>query len=160
MTFLLCILTALFSSNINFKTLPIEESGTNINTVCQDSLGRIWLGGNDGITRYDGNRFEHFSNNIRSGYHIPDNSVYNLICDTSGTIWVAHITGLSRYNAESNSFIHYPTPSGPVSELVTISSNNILVIAGDRLWLFDRSSGTFTRSMIPDLLFMQNITTI
>ena len=160
MTILLCILSALLSSNINFKTLPIEESGTNINTICQDSLGRIWLGGNDGIIRYDGNRFEHFSHNIRSGHHIPDNSVYNIVCDTLGIVWVAHISGLSKYDSESNSFKYYPTPSGALSELVILPSGSILTIAGDRLWIFDRESGKFSRGTIPDLLFMQNVTTI
>lgn len=160
MTILLCILSALLGSNINFKSLPIEESGTNINTICQDSLGRIWLGGNDGIIRYDGNRFEHFSHSIHSGHHIPDNSVYNIICDPEGTVWVAHISGLSRYESKSNSFIFHPTPSGPLSELLTLPSGNILVIAGDRLWFFDRETGKFSRGSIPDLLFMQNVTTI
>lgn len=160
MTILLCILSALLSDYINFKTLPIEESGTNISTVCQDSLGRIWMGGNDGIIRYDGHRFEHFSNGIASGTHIPDNSVYNIVCDSLGTIWVGHISGLSKYDNNSNTFSFHPTPSGAISEIAFLQSGKLLTIAGDRLWIFDTSTGKFTRGSIPDLLFMQNATTI
>ena len=128
--------------------------------MCQDSLGRIWFGGNDGIIRYDGNRFEHFSNAIGSGSHIPDNSVYNIVCSPEGTIWVAHISGLSKYDHNANSFTNYPTPSGAISEIRILSTGDLLTIAGERLWRFDTSLEKFTRSGIPDVLFMQNATAI
>lgn len=160
MTILTIILASLLGGSINFKTLPVEESGTNINTLCQDALGRIWMGGNDGIVRYDGNRFEHFSNGIKPETYIPDNSVYEIICDSDGTIWVAHISGLSRYDSSSNTFTDYPTPSGPVSKIIELSSDRLLVIVGDRLWIFNITEETYTRDGIPDILFIQSITSV
>ena len=160
MPILTYILASLLSGSINFKSLPIEESGTNINTVCQDSLGRIWLGGNDGIVRYDGNRYEHFDNIIKHGEYVPDISVYDILCDRQGTIWVAHISGLSKFDCTVNSFIDYPSPNGSLREVLPLPSGNILTIAGDRLWYFNISTGTFTREGIPDILFVQSISTI
>ena len=93
------ILSALLGASINFKTLPIEESGLNVATVCQDSLGRLWFGGSDGVVRYDLNRYEHFKNAAGLENDSPDNSVYHIICDRKGTVWVAHIGGLSRYDS-------------------------------------------------------------
>ena len=118
------------------------------------------MGGNDGIIRYDGNRFEHFIHSIKSEHLIPDNSVYNIICDPDGVVWVAHISGLSKYESETNSFISYPSPSGAISEVLVLPNRDLLTIAGDRIWLFEPTSGKFTRGTIPDLLFMQNVTTI
>ena len=160
MTIIALILTTLLSGSINFKTLPIEESGTNINAICQDSLGRIWFGGSEGIVRYDGNRYEHFSSSIKDDSQVPDNSVYDIICDTEGTIWIAHISGLSRYDSRRNSFIYYPTTSDPISRVVELPSGDLLLLIGDRLWYFRTAEEKFTRDGIPDILFIQSATAI
>ena len=44
--------------------------------------------------------------------------------------------------------------------MLVLPNNNLLTIIGDRLWLFEPKTGSFTRETIPDLLFMQNVTTV
>jgi ligand-binding sensor domain-containing protein/AraC-like DNA-binding protein len=160
MQILTIILSALLGANANFRSLPIEESGLNIETICQDSLGRMWFGGADGVVRYDCNRYEHFKNTVGDERDIPDNSVYHIACDSEGTIWVAHIAGLSRYDRESNSFISYPSPSGAVIKVNELSSDRFLTIAGDRLWIFSTATGTFSRAGIPDIVFSQSVSSM
>ena len=160
MTIFTAILSSLLISNINFKTLPVEESGTNINTICQDNLGRIWMGGIDGIVRFDGNRYEHFTNNIRSGNQIPDNSVYDIICDSNGEIWVGHISGLSRYDIQTDTFENFSSDDGSVSEIVESTDDRLLTIIGGRLWIFDKKEETFSKNGIPSALYPQSIKTI
>lgn len=160
MTILTVILSSLLVSSINFKTLPIEESGTNINAICQDDLGRIWIGGADGLVRYDGHRYEHFSNNIRHDEFVPDNSVYDIICGSNGTIWVAHISGLSRYDIQTNTFKNYTSHDENVNCILEITGKDLLTISGDKLWRFDTEKGKFSKDGIPDELYNQNIGSI
>lgn len=160
MTTLAAIISAFLIGNVNFKSLPIEESGANVNTVCQDSLGRIWLGGKDGIVRFDGNRYEHFSNNDKFSGHTPDNHVYNIICDSKGTIWVSDISGLSKYDSKTDSFSYYPTPGGSLSEIVELPSGDLLTNIGKELWIFNITDNKFSKELIPDTLLKLSVTTI
>ena len=157
MTILTVILSSLLASSINFKTLPIEESGTNINAICQDEFGRIWMGGADGLVRYDGNRYEHFANHIKHEEFVPDNSVYDIVCDSNGTIWVAHISGLSRYDIKEDTFINYTSQDEIVSYVVELTGHNLLTISGEKLWIFDAQKEKFSKDGIPDELYNQSI---
>lgn len=59
----------------------------NVLAVCQDSLGRIWFGTENGVCYYDG------------GLHIVQaiGEVPHILCDASGTIWFISDGNLFRY---------------------------------------------------------------
>lgn len=52
---------------------------TNIRSIIKDKKGNIWLGGSEGLWRYDGNTFTNFTRKF-VGY------VYE---DTKGNIWTS-----------------------------------------------------------------------
>jgi ligand-binding sensor domain-containing protein len=70
---------------------------TNVRTIIEDKKGNIWLGGNDGLWRYDGTTFTNFTQN-RVGY------IYE---DKNGNIWttsqnaIDNRWALSRYDEKS-----------------------------------------------------------
>lgn len=152
MNLLTIVLTSLLSLELNFKSLPIEDCGINVATICQDSLGNMWFGGFEGVIRYDGNRYTRFKPDIRSAKQFPDMPVYKIFCDSNGQIWVGHISGLSIYENSSNSFQNFISPYGPVTNIAELYPEHYLTIAGKRLMIFDQEKGDFTKENLPSSL--------
>ena len=148
MGILMLILALMFTGTRQFTPLPLDETGINIETVCQDSLGNIWLGGIDGLTCYDGNHYKRFKSSLQTDAYAPDTHIYSIICDENGFIWIAHINGISLFDSSTNSFRNYPAPSGAVSAVLPISQHRLLCDSGKRLWIFDKNEGRFSREGI------------
>lgn len=78
--------------NVEFIT---EKEGLPFNSVSlfvKDKQGFLWVGGPDGLARYDGYNFIP----IQSGKEndaLPNNFVMSLLVDRQGMIWVGHLSG-------------------------------------------------------------------
>ena len=152
MSFLSHILISLLTGSLFFHSLPSETTGINIETVCQDSLGTMWFGGRDGIVSFDGSRYSIFRQSIPTENSIPDDRIYKVICNSTGQLFVAHISGLSIFEYATGTFHNFPSPDGIVNDIVQISESRYLAIVGSRLWLFDSALERFSREQIPDIL--------
>ncbi len=155
-----CLFSFLLVGSMNFKALPLEETGLNVETICQDSMGNMWYGGIDGLTKYDGKRYTHFKYGAGFQDCDPDSHIYKLLCDRNGVIWAAHISGLSVYDGNSLSFDSFPSPGGSITDLIQVSDGLFLLIVGRQLWLFDYGRKQFSRSGIPDELLSLTVTAI
>ena len=58
----------------------------------QDSKGFLWLGGSEGLTRFDGTTFATW----RGTDTIPSESILNIVEDQSGTLWLGTQSGVMR----------------------------------------------------------------
>lgn len=150
MSILTCLISAALASSISFKALPLEETGLNVATICQDSIGNMWYGGIDGLTKYDGKRYTHFKYRVSQSESDPDTHIYKILCDDKGLIWAAHISGLSLFDSGSVSFVSFPSPEGSLTDLIQLSQTSYLLIAGNQLWIFDYGRKEFTRDGIPE----------
>ena len=150
MSILTSILISLLAGGLSFHSLPTESAGTNIETVCQDSLGNMWFGGRDGLTLFDGSRYTSFRHNAETaGSGIPDNRIYKIVCDSDGRIWVAHMSGLSVFDHSTGSFRNYASPDGAVADVLPLGGGRFLTATGKRLWYFFDEDGSFSREGIP-----------
>lgn len=61
-----------------------------------DSRGRLWLGGNGGVTMFDGAGFKSFD--YRLGF--PGDWAYDMAQDPQGRIWFASWHGVSRFDPD------------------------------------------------------------
>lgn len=59
-----------------------------INAVAHDDQGFIWIGGTDGLQRYDGHRFLSFRNNPEDPGSLPSNPISQLILDRKNRLWI------------------------------------------------------------------------
>ena len=60
-----------------------------VNAIAQDSLGFLWVGTEDGLDRYDGYRFVHFTHDSASPDSVPENFIADLCVDAAGSLWIA-----------------------------------------------------------------------
>ena len=160
MCFLTYLLSSIVAGAMYFRALPLEETGLNVASICQDSIGNMWFGGIDGLTKYDGKRYTHFKYGTSLKESDPDSHIYKLLCDRNGLMLAAHINGLSVYDMQALSFDSFPSPGGSVTDLIQISAENFLLIAGRQLWLFDYGQKQFSREDIPKELLSLTATAL
>ena len=58
-------------------------------TICSDPDGFIWVGGDNGVFRFDGKTFHHYT--VRDG--LCDNEILAMFADSKGRIWCAGFNG-------------------------------------------------------------------
>ena len=69
--------------------------------------GFIWIGSDEGLTRYDGYScivYRHETNNL---YSVADNEILALCTDSEGALWVGTRNGLSRYDPQFDRFENF-----------------------------------------------------
>lgn len=78
-----------------FKSYDVEDGlpSSKIYQVKQDSKGYIWLATDNGISRFNGYKFENFS--VSNG--LPENTVFEIFEDKKGRIWFLTLTNKICY---------------------------------------------------------------
>lgn len=94
------------SQNSEIKPLTIDDGllSEGIRAICKDRDGFIWLGGQDGLSCFDGYGFKLYKSEFNNPSSLSNSQVLSLIRDKNGDLWVATFRGLNRYCRESNSF--------------------------------------------------------
>jgi len=93
----------------------LEQGLRNLSvwSICQDRWGFLWVGTEDGLHRYDGNRFEAITRGL------PSDHILSLLSNSEGALWVGTYRGLSRW--EGTRFIRvgseHPELNGPIHAL-------------------------------------------
>jgi len=109
--FLLLSVSTLYSQTLqnNFvhftqrEGLPSDEA----NAIIQDHLGYIWIGTNNGLSRYDGYEFYNFSVVKDDSNFLQLPLVTSLFEDSNTNIWIGAIGGISKYDREEGTFKLY-----------------------------------------------------
>ena len=101
--------------------------------ICEDGDGFLWVGSQNGLTRWDGYHFRQYHNAEGHPESLPDNIVQVLHRDPGGRLWIgtaAH--GLLRYDAEHDRFVPYG--NGP-NGLSHVSVMALADAGGGNLWV-------------------------
>lgn len=126
------------NENVYFEQITVERglSQSSVLSIAQDSMGFMWFGTKDGLSRYDSRQFEVYRYNPQDPSSISSSlNVNALLTDSKGNLWVGTQNGLNKYLPESNSFIRFQYH--PKQEN-TISNNVIRCIYEDRqnnIWI-------------------------
>ncbi len=140
-------------NNLKFKHFLHSSSNSNsvsdnvIQSIYQDSHGRIWIGTGYGLDLYDKqkNRFVNFINNPNDSNSISNNLVQSCIHDDkSGNLWVGTWDGLNKILINPNSsieniksnikFVHY---TNKPNDKFSLSDNRVISMYEDEqgnLW--------------------------
>ena len=118
----------------NAKSLPAN----NIQAICEDKDGNIWVGTRmGGLSVYNraSESFTNFRHDAKNSGSICSNTISYLYADRSGNLWIGTDTGLDFRAANAAVFKHYSSSSVNPHGL---SSSEILCIfedSFDRLWV-------------------------
>jgi PAS domain S-box-containing protein len=98
-----------------FRSFGLEEGLTNLSPLClaQDPRGILWVGTEDGLFSYDGQRF------TRSGLNegLPSETILQLAVAGDGSIWVGTEAGLARVSTTGVTTV----PSVPATRIASLS---------------------------------------
>ncbi len=88
-------------------------ASTTVVDITQDTFGFIWIGSQDGVSRYNGRTFKHFRPNPNDSLAISSLDAEYVAADHKGGIWVT-ITdqGLDYYDPEIEGFRRYRQEHG------------------------------------------------
>ncbi|MDX1408930.1 MAG: two-component regulator propeller domain-containing protein, partial [Saprospiraceae bacterium] len=137
---------------LNFKSFD-RQSGIpdqNVMSMARDPLGFLWLGTQEGIYRFDGQRCQRF---VRDEAPVGDAHIAWLFCDSHAWMWVAtYAHGLIGYDVAADTLLHfrpgndgYPLPNSRVKLMMEDRAGQLWVathITG--INLYDRASQSFT----------------
>lgn len=119
----------------NFRHYTVSNGlpASRITAVYQDLVGYMWIGGEGGLARYDGNEFEFFD--ATSGF--PGSTVYS-ITETLDGVLIASDSGLVTHSYGKFSLIKYPAATFTRVNSFERGLNNELILATDKgLYEFD-----------------------
>jgi len=135
------------SNNFKFQKVQLEVNGTPYNTIgaiTQDKEGYIWISiKEEGLVRYDGYESKRYQYNSKDSTSIGHDRVEALYVEETGTLWVATIVGLSRYDASCDCFSQYRFQPNNDMEY---GKGGIRAIIEDRehnLWVAMQAGGLF-----------------
>jgi streptogramin lyase len=91
-----------------FRTLDYRQGlphHPEIHGLIQDHLGRLWIGSDLGLFRYDGHAITGFSPNLQDSNSLTDISINALHLYKDSTIWIGtHNLGICIYHPRSGNF--------------------------------------------------------
>ncbi len=110
---LILLLTGAFSVCLQaqtgkFYSTDRDLSNSLINKVYQDSRGFIWIATEDGLNKFDGNKFTIYRQNAAIPDKLLNNYVKTVFEDSQERFWVGCINGVQLYNRGSDSFHTFP----------------------------------------------------
>jgi ligand-binding sensor domain-containing protein/signal transduction histidine kinase len=117
-------------SNPRFDHLTVDDglSQSIVHAILQDSQGYLWFGTENGLNRYDGDKFLIFKSNPADPNSLPDSYITALTEDPSGGIWIGtRFGGLSHYDPSTGEFKNYPHEASDTTSLDSPTVNCLYV---------------------------------
>jgi len=96
-----------FAQAGKFYSSSHDLSNSLINDICQDGKGYIWVSTEDGLNRFDGNKFTIYKHDSSPG-SIKNDYVHAMLSDSKGRFWVGCINGLMEYDYATDTFKDVP----------------------------------------------------
>ncbi len=96
---------------IKFESISVQQglSDRSINCIIQDHLGFMWIGGSNGLYRYDGYNFLTYRDLPGCQSCPPLRNVYSLLEDEFGLIWILSDMGVAIFDpVMERSVVLYP----------------------------------------------------
>lgn len=115
-----------------------DESGlesNRINTVFVDSKGIVWCGTANGISKFDGSKFNNLTT---EGLLMESKGVYCILEDKKGNLWFGMAGGLARYSGSKT--------IRTFDEVEGLDSKQINTLAEDRwgnIWIGTQTGGIY-----------------
>ena len=129
------LLSTAFPRQLNFSTYSINEglSQSVVNCLFQDTQGFLWIGTQNGLNRFDGEKFRVYRYQPNDSLSISNNWIYAISEDRDGNLWIGTKGGLNKYVVAEDCFERVSYQTGYEQEISTHSYNNLLLKSGKML---------------------------
>ena len=115
------------------------KDGAPANVVClaQTKDGFLWLGGPEGLFRFDGMRFEPYSSPF--GDRLLSSNLYSLFAPPSGGLWIGYTSSGGFSFVDKGRVTNYPIETGTVVRFAQDRDGIVWAAITGGLWRFDHS---------------------
>lgn len=125
----------IFSQQNHFTHLTVEDglSQSSIFSIVQDNIGFMWFATEDGLNKYDGNKFTVYRPIENDSTSLPDLGIRKVYKDKNGNIWVITLRGrLCFYNHLKNNFKRFSISDANGKQVKIIS---IVEDSDSNIWI-------------------------
>lgn len=131
------VAAAIATPTVQFKRLGVEEglSSNWVLAILRDRRGFLWVGTQNGLDRYDGQKIVNYHHVPSDAHSIPSAVAGVLYEDSRGRLWVGSrwaSQGMARYDRDRDRFERLPQGPGGLSDPRV---NAIVEAPGGRLWV-------------------------
>jgi ligand-binding sensor domain-containing protein len=113
-----------------------QGAPADISCLAQTSDGFLWLGGQNGLFRFDGTRFEPFSSPF--GDRLLSTTMRTLFAPPSGGLWIGHSRGGFSF-LDKGRVTNYAIDTGSVNSFAEDRDGIVWAGASTGLWRFHHS---------------------
>ncbi len=112
--------------------------------LAQDPDGFIWVGTQDGLNRYDGQRFDVYTRQHAEGDKLPSNAIFSLHQDTNRQLlWIGTSGGLGLYDLRGDSLARLTDFFPFAADLEKLPIKKIVSFETDGYWVIAFNNGLF-----------------
>ena len=125
----------------NARLITTDEglSQSTINVIFQDSEGFMWFGTQNGLNRYDGQRFICYTNSPTDSTTISNNWIFSISEDSKANLWIGTRNGLNMFDRASGKFVHFFHRPNDTNSIGDNAVYSVLVDKRNFVWVKTRS---------------------
>lgn len=133
-----------WASRFAFLKYDVDNglSNNTVRCVAQDSLGFMWFGTADGLSRFDGRHYRNYYRDADNPNALGNSAIYSLYVAPGGQLWIGTANGIYIYEPTPDTFRHF---SLETENHVKIGSrvNSITGADDGRIWIGTQGQGLF-----------------
>ncbi len=124
------------------KTYTSEQglSSNIIYSIIQDNYGLIWIATEEGLNKFDGKSFTHFSVN-KGRYSLSHNRTQTMLLASDGNIWAGTSDGLNIYDYKSDSIVKVRTNTSPMKLIYNDITHLTASVDKSKIWMGTYGNG-------------------
>ena len=110
--------------------------------IAQDDLGFLWMGTDDGLSRFDGYNFKTFKHSSDNPYSISNNVIRAISKDTNGYLWIGtEGGGINVFDPKTEHFVEFSLQANESSRRFANKISSSYLDTQNRLWIGTQSDG-------------------
>jgi len=143
--------------DMKFEYLTVDKglSNNRIHCIFRDSKGYLWIGTEEGLNRYDGQKITIFKYSAAQNNTLSGNTVMCVFEDHTHNIWIGTTKGLNVFDRKKETFKRYL--NGSANSISNNSVTSIIEDNGGDLWFstdnglnkWNRKNDDFSRFFVP-----------
>ncbi len=127
-----------YSNGLPFQKITLEDGLpiNGANEIVQDSIGFLWFGTFNGLTRYDGKNFKHYQSHSQDSNGLASNDIMKLFVDSRNGLWLGTMSkGLQHFDPRTETFTAFPLYSKDGKGISCRSIRDIEEDAYGNIWV-------------------------